>query len=140
MTTADTSITNRSNKKRKANTADLIQSNACVSIKDAMRILKEEVESNGSSDQMKALARILLMDSAESAAEKKSAVRKAAAAIRGVHPKKFQLFGQSVRLPHPLTHTHVDLWSSFFIPPEMRDRSPLLSPILFTKNSMPYTL
>eukprot|EP00956_Cyclotella_meneghiniana_P005108 scaffold6336_cov57-Cyclotella_meneghiniana.AAC.1 len=81
MTTADTSITNRSNKKRKLNTADLIQSNACVSIKDAMRILKEEVESNGSSDEMKALARILLMDSAQSAAEKKAVVRKAAAAI-----------------------------------------------------------
>eukprot|EP00956_Cyclotella_meneghiniana_P007257 scaffold9906_cov42-Cyclotella_meneghiniana.AAC.3 len=82
MTLADTSNTNRSSKKRKANTADLIQSNACISIKDAMRILKEEViESNGSSDEMKALARILLMNSTESAAGKKAAVRKAAAAI-----------------------------------------------------------
>ena len=49
MTTADTSIPNRSNKKRKANSADSIRSNGCrISVKEALRILTDELESNGS--------------------------------------------------------------------------------------------
>lgn len=81
MVSADDSNTDRS-KKRKANSADPIRSHRCTCIKDALQILKEELESNGSSSEMKSLARKMLMNGSDRSKQtSKSAVRAATASI-----------------------------------------------------------